>query len=135
MSDTKAGDVKGDMVANKWVVAKADYMVMAANAQLVGSDGADYTDQGVMGTGTSQYLTDDRGRTLYLFSNDTHNTNKFTAADFSNNSVWPIYEIPNTNIGSIPSLIDKNLFTTTMVSGKIQLVIKVIPYIISVRDD
>ncbi len=124
MNDSKAGDVKGDMVANKWVVAKADYVVMAANAQLVGLDGANYTDQSIMGTGVSQYLTDDHGRTLYLFGNDTHDTNKFTAADFSNNSVWPIYETSTTTIGSIPSLIDKTSFTTTMIDGKVQLVFK-----------
>ncbi|MCJ8208500.1 hypothetical protein MUY27_02185 [Mucilaginibacter sp. RS28] len=121
-SDAKKGDVNGDGVGGNWVVAKADYTVMVANGQLVGHDGANYNDQGLAGTGASMYLTDANGRTLYLFSKDTHNTNVFTKSDFSNDVVWPIDQV--TAIGSIPSTLDKTQFATITVFGKTQLVFK-----------
>ncbi|MDB5155827.1 MAG: hypothetical protein JWR50_534 [Mucilaginibacter sp.] len=120
--DANAGDTKGDAFANFWAIAKADYSVMFANAQLVGLDGAQYTDQGVAGTAVSQYFTDPAGHTLYMFSKDTHNTNTFTKADLSNNTVWPMDEV--TAVASIPTVLDKTQFTTITVFGKTQLVYK-----------
>jgi predicted lipoprotein with Yx(FWY)xxD motif len=120
--DVNAGDTNGDAFANFWAIAKADYSVMFSNAQLIGLDGAQYSDQGVAGAAVSQYLTDPAGRTLYMFSKDTHNTNTFTKADLSNNTVWPVNEVAA--IGSIPTVFDKTLFTTISVYGKTQLVFK-----------
>jgi predicted lipoprotein with Yx(FWY)xxD motif len=120
--DVNAGDTNGDAFANFWAIAKADYSVMFSNAQLIGLDGAQYTDQGVAGTAVSQYLTDPAGHTLYMFSKDTHNTNIFTKADLSNNTVWPMDEVAA--VGSIPTVFDKTLFTTITVFGKTQLVFK-----------
>lgn len=119
-SDLKVGDTNGDALGNLWAIGKADYSVMFANAQLVGHDGAQYNDQGAAAAVSSQYLTDPYGRTLYLFTRDTHNTNVFTKADLSNNGVWPINEVAG--VGSIPTVFDKTLFTTITVFGKTQLV-------------
>jgi predicted lipoprotein with Yx(FWY)xxD motif len=121
-NDAKAGDVNGDKVANLWAVAKADYTVMIANAQLVGLDGSNYNDQGVAATGASMYLTDPTGRTLYLFSKDSANHNKFTKPDLSNDPTWPMDQV--TGVGSIPSVLDKTQFATITVFGKTQLACK-----------
>jgi predicted lipoprotein with Yx(FWY)xxD motif len=121
-SDANAGDTNGDAFGNLWAIAKADYTVMFANAQLIGLDGAQYNDQGVAATGSSQFITDPNGRTLYMFSKDTHNTNTFTKADLSNDTVWPMDQVAA--IGSIPTVLDKTLFITITVFGKTQLVFK-----------
>ena len=131
--DNKAGDVNGDKVNNLWAVAKADYTVMVANAQLVGLDGMDYNDLSIAGTGVSQYLTDAYGRALYLFSKDSANENKFTKSDFSNNPIWPIDQV--STIGSIPSIFDKSQFSTIDVYGKTQLVCKNRPLYYFGQDD
>ena len=120
--DVNVGDTNGDAVGNLWAIAKADYTVMFANAQLVGLDGLNYNDQGVAATGSSQFITDPNGRTLYMFSKDTHNTNTFTKADLSNNTIWPIFEV--TGVTSIPTVLDKTVFITITVFGKTQLVYK-----------
>jgi len=121
MNDTKPGDTKGDAVANLWAIAKPDYTVMFGNAQLVGLDTVKYNDQGVAGTGVSQYITDANGQTLYLFSKDVSSQNKFTKADFSNNKIFPIDTVVSV---SIPTVLDKTQFTTINVFGKTQLVYK-----------
>jgi predicted lipoprotein with Yx(FWY)xxD motif len=90
--DINAGDANGDAFANLWAVAKADYSVMFGNAQLIGLDAALYTDQGVAGTGASTFITDPLGRTLYMFSKDTHATNIFTNR-FRQNTVYHYYRI------------------------------------------
>jgi len=120
MNDSKAGDTKGDGVANLWAIAKPDYTVMFGNAQLVGLDTAQYNDQGVAGIGSSQYLTDDRGHTLYLFSLDSAGKNKFTKANYSNNRVWPIDSV--TTVETVPSILDRSQFKTIDVAGRKQLV-------------
>jgi predicted lipoprotein with Yx(FWY)xxD motif len=121
--DAAAGDTNGDAFGNLWAIAKADYTVMFSNAQLTGLDGVQYTDQGVAGTGNSTFITDANGRTLYQFTHDTHNTNTFTKADLSNNTIWPMDEVAT--IGSIPTVLgDKNQFATITVFGKTQLVFK-----------
>lgn len=117
--DSKAGDVNGDKVNNLWAVAKPDYSVMVAMGQLVGLDGVNYDDKSVAGTGVSQYLTDPYGRTLYLFSKDSANTNKFTKSDLSNDPIWPIDQ--TASVGSIPSILDKTKFGVISVFGKSQL--------------
>jgi len=121
-SDAKPGDVNGDKVGNLWAVAKADYTVMVASGQLVGADGSNYNDQGVAATGASTYLTDPTGRTLYVFSKDSANLNKFTKPDLSNDPTWPMDQV--TGVGSIPSVLDKTQFATITVFGKTQLVCK-----------
>lgn len=116
--DTKAGDVTGENVGNIWFVAKPDYTIMLANTQLKGHDGKSYTSKNVEGTESTIFFVDGQGRTLYSFRNDKNNKNNFTRADFSNNSVWPIYE---TTLGSVPSTLNKGLFGTITVAGRTQL--------------
>jgi predicted lipoprotein with Yx(FWY)xxD motif len=112
-----AGQITGENIDN-WFVAKPDYTIMLANAQLVGNDGKNYMSNYVEGVGKTVYMTDDKGVTLYTFKVDSFNINKFTKADFSNNGTWPIYD--TTKI-VVPSTIDKNLFAVINVYGKKQL--------------
>jgi predicted lipoprotein with Yx(FWY)xxD motif len=111
----------GEAINNVWFVAKPDYSIMIVNAQLTGHDGKSYKSDYTEGIGKTTYFTDDRGVTLYTFILDSLNKNKFTKSDFSNNSVWPIYE---TNNIVVPSILDKSNFGTTNVFGKIQLTYK-----------
>jgi len=120
--DANAGDVNGEAVGGVWFVAKPDYTVMLAKTQLVGHDGVQYTSLYQPGTGATLFITDDRGRTLYAFSPDHFNTNKFTKADFSNNGVWPIFE--KATIANVPSTLTKTDFATTNVFGRTQLTFK-----------
>lgn len=121
-NDSKAGDVKGEGIENIWFVAKPDYTVMLANTQLIGKDGVSYDSTYKPGTGITQYLTDDRGVTLYSFTIDKANKNNYTAADFSNDAVWPIYQAKTPLVA--PSIIDQSLLTMIDVFGKRQLVFK-----------
>lgn len=122
IGDTKAGDVTGDQVGGIWFVSKPDYTFMLAKKQLVGNDGISYDSTFAAATGTTQFLVDDWGRTLYAFAPDSFNVNKFTAADFSNNGFWPIHE--GSTVGSVPSAIAKTDFASTNVYGKTQYTYK-----------
>jgi len=119
-SDAKAGDVNGDLVGKVWFVAKPDYTVMLANTQLVGNNGVAYDSLYQPNLGLTQYITDDRGRTLYAFENDHFKKNNFTKSDFSNNAFWPCDTL--VTINNVPSLLDKSKFDTTNVYGKSQIV-------------
>jgi predicted lipoprotein with Yx(FWY)xxD motif len=116
-----AGLTSGDGFAGVWFVAKPDYTVMLANAQLVGLDGNNYTSNYTVGIGKTLYFTTATGITLYTFVKDSANHNKFTAPDFSNNNLFPIYD--TTSI-VVPSTLNKTDFTTTQVFGKTQLTYK-----------
>lgn len=121
-NDAKAGDVNGDKVNNTWFVAKADYTVMLANTQLVGQNGVQYNSQMQAGQGITQFITDAGGHTLYAFAPDKFNKNTFTKSDFSNNAVWPLYEMAT--VQSIPSVLDKTQFAVIDVFGRKQLTYK-----------
>ncbi len=119
------GQTTGEAVGGVWFVAKPDYTIMLAKAQLVGKDGKNYivsaTNVYSEGIGKTTYFTDLTGRTLYEFAHDSLNINKYTKADFSNNGTWPIYE---TDKIVVPSILDKTMFSSIMVFGKKQLVYK-----------
>ena len=117
-----AGQTLGDGVDGVWFVAKPDYTVMIVNAQLIGLDGKNYKSDYTEGVGTTIYFTDGRGVTLYTFSKDSANINKFTKADFSNNTVWPVYG--NDQQIVVPSILDKTLFGTINVFGRKQFTYK-----------
>jgi predicted lipoprotein with Yx(FWY)xxD motif len=86
------GEVGGDAVGGVWFVAKPDYVIMIANAQLVGADGKSYvTPSYAEGTGTSFYFTSDAGYTLYSYYKDTKDKNNFTSSGLTNNATWPIF--------------------------------------------
>ena len=116
-----AGAIGGDGFANVWFVAKPDYSIMFANAQLVGADGKNYTSTYTEGIGKTLYFTTATGVTLYTFKKDSANNNNFTKSDFSNNTVFPIYD---TSSIVVPSNLSKADFGTIQVFGKTQLTYK-----------
>ncbi len=115
------GQTNGENVGGVWFVAKPDYTIMLTNAQLIGHDEKNYTSTYTEGTGKTLYFTDAKGVTLYTFKNDKQNKNNFTAPDFYNNGVWPIYE---TDKIVVPSSLDKSLFGSITVFGRKQLTYK-----------
>jgi predicted lipoprotein with Yx(FWY)xxD motif len=119
------GQTTGEAVGGVWFVAKPDYTIMLAKAQLTGKDGKNYVVSAsnvyTEGDGKTTYFTDLTGRTLYEFAKDSANINKYTKPDFSNNATWPLYE---TDKIVVPSILDKTMFGSIMVYGKKQLVYK-----------
>ena len=115
----KPGEITGDGFGGVWFIAKPDYSIMIVRRQLVGHDGKKYKSDYTVGDGLTTYFTDAKGLTLYTFVNDNYKVNNFTAADFSNNAIWPIYE---TDKIVVPSILDKSKFSVITVSGKSQLV-------------
>ena len=115
------GQTNGEAFNGVWFVAKPDYSIMISNTQLVGADGQDYINDSTLGSGKTKYFTDLTGRTLYIFIKDSANINKYTKPDFSNNATWPIYETDNV---TIPSNLEKTLFSSITVAGKKQLTYK-----------
>lgn len=105
----QAGATGGDNVGTVWFVAKPDYSLMVARAQLVGNDGKNYTSTYTEGTGTTRYFTDASGRTLYAFMNDKKNTNTFTNPTFSNDANWPVFHV---NITTLPTGMNASDFGT-----------------------
>jgi predicted lipoprotein with Yx(FWY)xxD motif len=111
----------GENFGTVWYVAKPDYSLMVASAQLVGQDGKNYTSAYVEGTGNTRYFTDQAGRTLYIFMNDSENTNTFTTANFSNDGVWPIFHVA---IEHLPTGMNASDFGEIDVHGRTQLTYK-----------
>jgi predicted lipoprotein with Yx(FWY)xxD motif len=116
-----AGSVKGDGFGGIWFVAKPDYSIMLANKQLKGLDGKNYRSEYSQGDGSTIYFTDGAGRTIYTFSVDSFNINKFTKSDLSNNKTFPVYE---QELAVTPSTLDKSLFGNINVFGKKQMTYK-----------
>lgn len=120
--DTLPKLVLGEKVGNVWYVAKPDYTVMLANAQLVGNDGVKYTSTYVPGEEVTQYLTDAYGATLYAFAPDKFNRNTYTDSAFTKNNIWPIYETDEFKFA--PSLLSSADFDTIHVFNRVQLTYK-----------
>jgi len=116
-----AGSTTGDGVGGLWFIAKPDYTIMLANKQLTGLDGNIYKSDYTIGVGKTVYFTSGKGRTIYTFSVDSFNVNKFTKADFSNNAVWPIYEQEQI---VAPSILNRASFGTITVAGRKQMTYK-----------
>jgi predicted lipoprotein with Yx(FWY)xxD motif len=115
------GTTLGDGFAGLWFVAKPDYTIMLADKQLKGLDGNNYKSDFTLGTGNTVYFTNGVGRTVYTFSLDSFNINKFTKADLTNNNLFPIFE--QTQV-VVPSVLDKSLFGNIEFAGKQQLTYK-----------
>lgn len=120
-NDVAAGDINGDGVGGTWFVGKTDYSIMLVNNQLVGENTKQYTETLAEGPGITQYFTDGNGRTLYAFAPDKANKNTYTKADFSNNSLWPLYE---SDVKSLPSVIKAEFVGQITVFGRKQLTYK-----------
>jgi len=80
---------------------------MIANNQLVSAGNVNYLGTYTAGDGPTAYFTDGNGNTLYTFAKDSNLVNKFTKPDFSNNTVFPIYETDNI---TVPSILDKSFY-------------------------
>lgn len=123
--DGEQGEVNGDGIDNLWYVAKPDYTVMKVRAQLVGRDAngneTHLTSDYEMGEEQTFYMTDAYGRTLYMFSEDENGVNNYTADDFSNNAIWPIFE---TTLMEVPSTFTTGDFDSIDVFGRQQLTYK-----------
>ncbi len=119
--DTAAGEVNGEGIKGIWFLAKPNYTIMLMDNQLVGEDGIDYNSNYQPGKETIQYFVDAYGRTLYYFTKDTFNKNNFTKSDFSNNSLWAIYE---DSLQAIPPGVDSSYFGMINVYGRKQLTYK-----------
>ncbi len=127
-NDTKTGDALGESVGGVWSVAKPTYSVLLAATQLKGNDGKNYTTPNavtyVEGQGTSIYLTDAAGRTMYGFAADKKNKNNYTKADFSNNATWPLVEVAAASLQDLPSGLKRTDFSSITVFGRDQLTYK-----------
>lgn len=113
------GETKGEAVGNVWFVAKTDYTIMLANRQLVGLDGKNYKKDYTVGDEVTQYFTDSKGRTLYVFTVDKKNTNNCTSEGCK--AKWPVF---SETLVNVPSILDKSLFGTIDVAGKKQVTYK-----------
>ncbi|MEO8416023.1 MAG: hypothetical protein ABI472_20350 [Ginsengibacter sp.] len=113
-----AAETKGEGVFNVWFVAKTNYSIMIANNQLEGGDNVHYLGTYVPGEGRTAYFIDGTGNTLYTFAKDSNLVNKFTKPDFSNNTLFPVYETDNI---TVPTILDKSLFVAIDFNGKKQL--------------
>jgi predicted lipoprotein with Yx(FWY)xxD motif len=118
VNDNAAGQTNGDKVNNVWYVAKPDYSLMYSHAQLIGKDASgnpvNYKSDYTPGNELTFYMTDNKGRTLYTFSNDKKDKNNFTNATFSNNSVWPVF---NVALDKLPSILNPADFGTITING------------------
>ena len=119
--DANAGEVNGEAMGGVWFVAKPNYSVMLANAQLIGQDGKSYTNTYVEGNGETQYFVDGLGRTLYTFIQDAFNQNNYTLPDLSNDAVWPIFYV---DIDALPSNLNASDFGEIEVHGNTQVTYK-----------
>lgn len=118
VNDLNPGETEGEAVGNVWFVAKPDYSVMLLDGLLIGKDSITYTGSYEPGEEMVQFFVDENGKTLYIFINDTYNQNNFTASDFGNDAVWPIYEEV---LQSVASTLDRSLFDSIDVFGRQQL--------------
>jgi predicted lipoprotein with Yx(FWY)xxD motif len=114
--------ISGDGIGGIWFVAKPDYTVMLAKTQLTGMDGVLYDSTYHPNTGLTLYMTDDRGVTLYSFSEDSSANNNYTLPDFSNDAFWPIVQL--SAIQNVPSVLSAADFSSITVFGKPQLTYK-----------
>jgi len=119
-NDVAAGDVKGDGVGGIWYVAKPDYSLMLANAQLiakVNGVSTNFTNTYAVGDGKTIYLTDSKGRTLYAFANDRNGINNYTKGT-TQEGIWPVYESDVLNLPSSVLKADLGVITVAAINKK-----------------
>ena len=98
-----AGQTGGDGFGTIWFVARTDYSLM------IGHDG------------TTRYITDAAGRTLYLHSPDTHSVNTFTNGNAAHDANWPMFHTEITATSKLPNGMSTDDFGTITVFGSSQL--------------
>lgn len=129
--DNNPGDITGDGRADVWFVAKPNYDVMYVSAQLIGRDSNGNETNLVVnnnvyeeGDGSTFYIVDDRGQTLYTWKNDALNTNNFTIDNdpmSPRNMAWPVAQI---SAAQVPSILNASDFGTIQIQGWTQLTYK-----------
>ena len=118
-NDKDMGDTKGEAVKGVWYVAKEDYTVLFANAQLVGKDGKNYMSDYTEGDGMTQFMVNMDGVTIYTFKKDTEGKNNFTTGDATHDAPWPIADLSVEKM-TIPSNLNLSDFSEIDVMGKTQ---------------
>jgi predicted lipoprotein with Yx(FWY)xxD motif len=116
-----ANQATGEAVGGIWFVAKTDYTIMLANAQLKGLDGKNYKGDYTEGDAKVVYFSDAEGRSIYSFHIDKKNKNNFSNGDGAHDAIWPVY---GNALVSVPSTLDKSLFGSITVNGSAQLTYK-----------
>ncbi|MEO8474830.1 MAG: hypothetical protein ABI477_21695 [Chryseolinea sp.] len=116
-----ANQTTGEAVGGVWFVAKTDYTIMLAHAQLKGLDGKNYKGDYTEGDGSTVYFSDAKGRSVYSFHVDKKNKNNFSNGDGAHDATWPVY---GDALVSVPSALDKTLFGSITVNGSAQLTYK-----------
>jgi len=91
--DQEAGEINGDGAGKTWYVAKPDYKVMIASKEIE--------------AGIQNYLVDDRGNTLYFFTQDEGTTSNCEGNCLVN---WPAFSTDN---NELPSFFDADQFDVT----------------------
>ncbi|MEM1134724.1 MAG: hypothetical protein AAGI07_02710 [Bacteroidota bacterium] len=92
VGDNTSGEINGDNVGEVWYVAKPDYAVMVATKQVDNE--------------VNTYLVDDRGNTLYLFTQDETGISNCEEGCLT---AWPAF---SAEINHVPSLLKTSAFTT-----------------------
>ncbi|HEX5168217.1 MAG TPA: hypothetical protein VFW11_03530 [Cyclobacteriaceae bacterium] len=120
--DNASGDTNGEAIGNLWFVAKpGGYSIMIGNGQLVGKDGKSYTSDYAEGTGSTEYFVDGNGRTLYMFSKDFNDVNKFSNGEATHDAIWPVFY---SEIDALPSTLNSEDFGEIGVFGNDQVTYK-----------
>jgi len=122
--DVVAGDTKGEKVNDVWFVAKPDYSVFYAKAQLLGADTKSYVANNTLanyieGQEETFYLTDTYGRTIYTFRNDKNGVNNYGG----DAGVWPVFSTDFSKL-VVPSILNKADFAEVTKNGNKQLTYK-----------
>ncbi len=108
VDDTKSTELKGEGLGNVWFAAKPDYSLMIADFPVAGE--------------TKTFLVDDKGNTLYLFTEDEKEVSNCADKCIE---VWPIFHAEDL---VIPSTMEASDFgTITRADGIEQSTFKGVP--------
>jgi predicted lipoprotein with Yx(FWY)xxD motif len=111
-----AGATGGDGFGTVWFVARTDYSLMIAH------------------DGTTRYITDAAGRTLYLHSPDTHSVNTFSTGEPTHDANWPVFHVAIDETSKLPSGMLAEDFGSITVFGSSQLTYRGWPMYYFIQD-
>jgi predicted lipoprotein with Yx(FWY)xxD motif len=111
-----AGATGGDGFGTVWFVGRTDYSLMISH------------------DGTTRYITDAAGRTLYLHSPDTHSVNTFSNGDPAHDANWPVFPVMVTATSKLPAGMSTDDFGSITVFGSSQLTYRGWPMYYFIQD-
>jgi predicted lipoprotein with Yx(FWY)xxD motif len=111
-----AGATGGDGFGTVWFVARTDYSLMIAH------------------DGTTRYITDAAGRTLYLHSPDTHSVNTFSNGDATHDANWPNFNVTINATSKLPAGMTADDFGSITVFGNAQITYRGWPMYYFIQD-